>query len=83
MFENAPAAHALVNLSWIKQMALLTEANLLNGLISQIDLSSEVRLLQELASQESERAMMLKENEIIRIRQQQELQSHTVGAIKE
>ncbi len=75
MFENAPAAHALVNLSWIKQMALLTEANLLNGLISQIDLSSEVRFLQELASQESERAMMLKENEIIRIRQQQELQS--------
>jgi serine phosphatase RsbU (regulator of sigma subunit) len=65
----------ITNLSLIKQLVLLSEANLLNALISQIDLSSEVKLIQELAAKESEKAMLLKENEIIRVRQQQELQS--------
>jgi serine phosphatase RsbU (regulator of sigma subunit) len=75
MFDRASTGLVLVNLSWMKQMVLLTEANVLDGLISQIDLSSEVKLLQELASKESERAIMLKENEIVRVKQQQELQS--------
>lgn len=75
MFERAPTGLVLINLSWIKQMVLMIEANILDGLISQIDLSSEALLLQELASKESERAMMLKENEIVRVRQQQDLQA--------
>jgi len=58
----------------IKQMVLQTEGVLLNGLINQVDLSAETMLLQEIAAREAARAMDLKENEIIRMQQQQELQ---------
>jgi serine phosphatase RsbU (regulator of sigma subunit) len=75
MFGGNPVGSVIVNLSWIRQMVLLTETTVLNGLISQIDLSEEVKLLQELAARESDKAMMLKENEIVRVKQQQELQA--------
>ncbi len=58
----------------IKQMILQTEGVLLNGLINQVDLSEETMLLREIAAREAARAMDVKENEIIRIQQQQELQ---------
>ena len=74
MFKNKPIAAIVTNLSFFKQMILFTESTLLNGLISQLDLSEETRLLQEMASRESNQAIMLKENEILRIKQQQELQ---------
>ncbi len=69
-----PAGSVIVNLSFLKQMVLLTESALLNGLISQVDLSEEAKLLQELAARESEKAIELKENEIARVKQQQVLQ---------
>ena len=74
MFKNKPVAAIVMNLSWFKQMILFTESTLLNGLISQLDLSEETMLLQEMASRESDQAIMLKENEILRIKQLQELQ---------
>ncbi|MEN8228956.1 MAG: SpoIIE family protein phosphatase [Bacteroidota bacterium] len=74
MFKNKPVAAIVTNLSFFKQMVLFTESTLLNGLISQLDLSEETQLLQEMASRESNQAIMLKENEILRIKQQQELQ---------
>lgn len=75
MFGRKPVGAVIVNMSWVKQMALMAESNLLNGLISRIDLSEEVKLLQELAAKESEQAIALKENEIVRVRQEQELQA--------
>jgi serine phosphatase RsbU (regulator of sigma subunit) len=74
MFMNQRVSSVMNNLLWIKQMILRTENTVLNGLISQADLSEEMIVLQKLAAQESEKAMDLKENEIIRIRQQQKLQ---------
>jgi serine phosphatase RsbU (regulator of sigma subunit) len=74
MFMNQRVSSVMNNLLWIKQMILRTENTVLNGLISQADLSEEMKLLQRLAARESEKAMDLKENEIIRIRQQQRLQ---------
>jgi serine phosphatase RsbU (regulator of sigma subunit) len=74
MFTGNPVGAILVNLSWNKQMALLSESVLLNALISQMDLSGEARLLQEMAARESEKAIQLKENEITRVKQEQELQ---------
>ncbi len=74
IFENVPVGSVIINLSLLKQMALLTESTVLNGLISQINLSEEVKLLQELAARESEKAMQLKENEITLVRQRQEIQ---------
>lgn len=73
MFELNTVGSILVNLSWIKQMVLQTEANILNEVLGRVDLTDEARLLQELASRESEQAMELKENEIVRMRQAQEL----------
>ncbi len=74
IFEDVPVGSVIVNLSLLMQMVLITESNLLNALVSRMDLSEEAVLLQELASRESERAIRLKENEITRVRQQQELQ---------
>lgn len=75
MFANQPVSSVMNNLAWIRQMALRTEASVLTGLVNQADLSSEVLFLQEVAAMEAEKTMDLKENEIIRIRQQQKLQS--------
>ncbi len=75
IFERVPVGTVIINLSLLKQMALLTENTVLNGLISQVDLSQESKLLQELAARESEKAIQLKENEIVRVKQQQELQA--------
>jgi serine phosphatase RsbU (regulator of sigma subunit) len=58
----------------IKEMVLQTESALLNALVSKVDLSDEALLIQELVARESASAMDQKENELIRIRQQQELQ---------
>ena len=74
MFTGNPVGAILVNLSWNKQMALLSESALLNSLITQMDLSEETKFLQELAARESEKAMQLKENEITLVRQKQEIQ---------
>jgi len=73
-FGYLPLAAVFSNLSWIKQMTLLTESTVLTGLIYRIDFSKEALLLQEFASRESDRAISQKEDEILRIRQQQELQ---------
>jgi serine phosphatase RsbU (regulator of sigma subunit) len=75
MFEDQRVSSVYNNLLRIKQMILQTESAVLNGLINQADLSQETKILQDLAAKESEKAMDLKENEIVRIRQQQELQS--------
>jgi serine phosphatase RsbU (regulator of sigma subunit) len=75
IFDGVPVGSVIDNLSLFKQMMLLTENTVLNGLISRIDLSEEVKLLQDLASRESEKAMQLKENEIVRVKQEQELQA--------
>ena len=75
IFEAVPTGSVIINLSLLKQMVLLTENNMLNGLLSQMELSEEARILQELAARESEKAIELKENEIVRVRQQQELQA--------
>ncbi len=74
MFENLPTASVLTNLLWIKQRILITEGNMLAALLGRVDLSNEARLIQELASKESEKAMELKENELIQMIQRQELQ---------
>lgn len=73
-FERQPLATVIVNLSYFKQMALLTESAVLNGVLSQVDLSDEARLLQDMAARESKRAIELKENEISRVKQQQAIQ---------
>ena len=75
MFKQMPVAAILTNLSRIKHTALLAESVFLAGLLGQLNLSGDARLLQELAIMESEKAMAVKENELVRIRQQQELQN--------
>ncbi len=75
MFQQMPVAAILTNLSRFQQTALLAESVFLAGLLGQLNLSGEARLLQELALKESEKAMANKENELVRIRQQQELQN--------
>ncbi len=74
MFRQMPVAAILTNLSRFQQTALLAESVFLAGLLGQLNLSGEARLLQELALKESEKAMAAKENELARIRQQQVLQ---------
>jgi serine phosphatase RsbU (regulator of sigma subunit) len=74
MFDSQRVSSVMNNLLWIKQMILRTEDAVLEGLISQADLSGEMKYLQELAARESTRAMDVKESELVRIRQQQELQ---------
>lgn len=74
IFGEVPVGSVIVNLSYLKQMVLLTESAVLNGMIEQVDLSEETKLLQELAARESDRTIQLKENEIARIKQQQILQ---------
>ena len=74
VFEAVPVGNIIVNLSLIKQMMLINELRALNALTSQMDLSEEALMIQELAARESERALGQKENEITLVRQQQELQ---------
>jgi serine phosphatase RsbU (regulator of sigma subunit) len=73
-FGGAPVAACITNLRWIQLLALMNENDLLNALINQFDLSDETQLIRELASKESRQAIELKENEILRINQQKELQ---------
>ncbi len=73
MFENQRASSVMSNLLWVKQMILRTENTVLNGLISRVDFSEEMKFLQNIAAREAEKAMNQKENEIIRIMQEQEL----------
>jgi serine phosphatase RsbU (regulator of sigma subunit) len=73
-FGSAPVAACITNLRWIQLLALMNENDLLNALINQFDLSDESHLIRELASKESQQAIQLKENEILRINQQKELQ---------
>jgi len=74
MFSGMPVAAILTNLSRLRQTALLAEGVFLTGLLGQLNLSGDAIMLQELAIKEAEESMALKENQLIRIRQQQELQ---------
>jgi serine phosphatase RsbU (regulator of sigma subunit) len=74
LFEDVPAGSVIISISYLKQMILLTESAVLNGLIAQVDLSGEARLLQEMAARESEKAIERKEHEIARVKQEQALQ---------
>lgn len=74
MFERIPIASVLTTLSWIDQVVLLTERGVQNQLTSQLNQLEISRMLQELANSESKLAIELKENEILRISQQRELQ---------
>jgi len=73
-FGGAPVAACITNLRWIQLLVLMNENDVLNALINQFDLSDESHLIRELASQQSRQAIELKENEILRINQQKELQ---------
>jgi serine phosphatase RsbU (regulator of sigma subunit) len=75
MFAHRPVANCFTNLRWIEQVTLLQENALLNELINYFDLSQESHLIRELANKESEKAIALQSNEILRINQQQELQN--------
>jgi len=75
MFAHRPVANCFTNLRWIEQITLLKENALLNELINHFDLSQESQLIRELANKESEKAIELQANEILRINQQQELQN--------
>ena len=75
MFGHRPVANCFTNLRWIEQVTLLQENALLNELINYFDLSQESTLIRQLASKESEKAIELQANEILRINQQQELQN--------
>lgn len=75
MFGRRPVANCFTNLRWIEQVTLLQENALLNELINHFDLSQESTLIRQLASKESEKAIELQANEILRINQQQELQN--------
>jgi serine phosphatase RsbU (regulator of sigma subunit) len=74
MFGGMPVAAILTNFSRLRQTALLGESIFLTGLIGQLNLSGEALALQELALEEAKEAMAFKENEMVRLRQQQELQ---------
>jgi serine phosphatase RsbU (regulator of sigma subunit) len=75
MFAQRPVANCFTNLRWIEQITLLKENAMLNELINHLDLSQESHLIRELANKESEKAIELQANEILRINQQQELQN--------
>ena len=75
MFAHRPVANCFTNLRWIEQITLLQENALLNELINHFDLSQESTLIRQLANKESEKAIELQANEILRINQQQELQN--------
>ena len=74
MFGFAPIASVLTTLSWIEQMILLAERGTQNQLTIRLDEEEAIRMLEELATNESKLAIELKENEILRISQQKELQ---------
>jgi serine phosphatase RsbU (regulator of sigma subunit) len=74
MFERMPIASVITTLSWIEQVVLLVERGTLNQLSILLNDEEGIRVLQELATSESKLAIELKENEILRIRQQRELQ---------
>ena len=75
LFARRPVANCFTNLRWIEQITLLQENALLNELINHFDLSQESVLIRQLASKESEKAIELQANEILRMNQQQELQN--------
>jgi serine phosphatase RsbU (regulator of sigma subunit) len=74
MFKWAPVASVFTSLSWIRNIVLLTERGMQNQLTGLLDEKGTFRMLEELAMGESKLAMELKENEILRINQQKELQ---------
>ncbi len=74
MFNWTPIASVITTLSWIDQVVLLTERGVQNQLTNQLDQAETLGMLQELANNESKLAIELKENEILRISQQKELQ---------
>jgi serine phosphatase RsbU (regulator of sigma subunit) len=74
MFERKSVASVITSLSWIEEILLLTERGTLNQLAYMLDRDEKVRVIQELATTESRYAIELKENEILRISQQRELQ---------
>jgi len=75
MFGRKTVAACFTNLRWFEQIALINENTLLYELLNQLDMSQESHLIRELANEESQQAIELKENEILRISQQQELQN--------
>lgn len=74
MFDFVPIASAIATLSRINQEIYLTERGLQNQLTREFSDTDLKSALEELASGESRLAIELKENEILRISQQQELQ---------
>ena len=74
LFENVPIASAITTLSWIQQVVLLTERGTQNQLSTMLSNTETQQALEQLVTDESRLAMELKENEILRISQQKELQ---------
>jgi serine phosphatase RsbU (regulator of sigma subunit) len=74
LFHDMPVAYILATLSWLDQMLLLAERSTLNQLTILLDNEEVTNVLQQVATTESKLAMDLKENEILRIRQEKELQ---------
>jgi len=74
MFEAMPVAYVIATFSWMNQMLLLAERSTLNQLIILLNDTEVTYVLQQIATTESKLAMELKENEILRIRQEKELQ---------
>jgi len=74
LFKYVPVAAVITTLSWLDQVVLLIERGTLNQLGLLIMDEEGVRVLEAMATGESKLAIQLKENEILRIRQQRELQ---------
>lgn len=73
-FGYVPVASVFASLAWIEQIVLLTERGMQNQLTGLLGEKETVRMLEKLATGESRLAIELKENEILRISQQKELQ---------
>ena len=73
MFNDLPVIGIFSNLSRLENLVYFTESNTLNALINQFDLSEESLLLQEYAKKESERAIEVKQKEILQIKQKEKL----------
>jgi serine phosphatase RsbU (regulator of sigma subunit) len=74
MFERTPIASVLTSLSWIEHVILLTERGTQNQLYRRLTKEETYRMLEGLITSESRFAMEQKEDEILRMGQQKELQ---------
>jgi serine phosphatase RsbU (regulator of sigma subunit) len=73
IFGFLPVSAIFSYSAWLKNMILLTESTMLHELIGRLDQSGETELIRDMARRESERAIESKEDELLMIKQQQEL----------